>query len=153
MRFGRFSDRNCVQVAKLVFYTADTTTTRLLLAWASAGYALLLVLPIFTPGMQHYFARPAFSLMAVVPGGEWTWFVLLMVHFVGVHWRIIEQRERIVAGLVINSLGFGLWFYSTLALNIGLGRATPTAALEWIIIFFSGWALFRTGLGDEVVTA
>lgn len=153
MKFGRFSDRNCVQVAKLVFYTADTTTTRLLLAWASAGYAILLVLPRFTSDMQYYFARPAFALMAVVPGGEWTWFTLLMVHFVGVHWRIIEQRERVKIGIAVNALGLGLWLYSTIALNLSLGRPTPTAALEWVIILFAGWALYRTGLGDEVATA
>lgn len=140
-------------VARLVFYTADTTTVRLLLAWASAGYAILLVYPFFSDTMQHYFARPAFSLMAWVPGGEWTWFALLMLHFVGVHWRIIEQKERLAMGIAVNALGFGLWLFSTLALNLGLGRATPTSALEWVIIIFAGWALLRTGLGDEVTTA
>ena len=148
-----FGSRNCVQVARLVFYTADTTTVRLLLAWASAGYAILLVVPFFVPDMQHYFARSAFSLMAWLPGGEWAWFTLLMLHFVGVHWRIIEQRERVAVGIAVNALGFGLWLFSTTALTIGLGRVTPTAALEWVIILFAGWALYRTGLGDEVATA
>lgn len=148
-----FERRNCVRMARLVFYTADTTTVRMMLALASAGYAALLVVPFFIPGMQHYFARPSFALMAWIPGGEWTWFVLLMAHFVGVFWRIIEQKERMLVGMCVNALGFGLWLFSTIAITLGVGRASPTAALEWVIIIFAGWAFFRTGLGDELTTA
>lgn len=172
MRKG-FRNRNCVEVALVVFHHADTTTIRLLLGCASAGYAVLLLWPMLVPhihaaycwafSMFHstcgptapmipLFDRPAYALMAIVPGGELTWAALFMAHFVGVHWRVIDRVERVRWGIVVNVLGFAIWAYSTAALNIALGQILPGTALEWTLVLFSGWALYRTGLKRELVT-
>ena len=173
MRQG-FRNRNCVQIAMVVFHHADTTTIRLLLGCASAGYGVLLLWPaIVGPTHSAYcwafglfgsecaplmplvplFDRPAYALMAIVPGAEWTWAFLFLLHFVGVHWRVIDRTERVNWGLAVNILGFALWAYSTAALNIARGQVLPSTALEWTLVVFSGWALYRTGLTHELVTA
>ena len=173
MRKG-FRNRNCVEVALVVFHYADTTTIRLLLGCASVGYSILLVWPMFVPPITAaycwvfalfgaecmpmtppipLFDRPAYALMAMVPGGEITWAVLFMLHCIGVHWRVIDKTERVGWGLAVNVLGFALWAYSTAAHNIALGQILPSTALEWTLVGFSGWALYRTGLKRELVTA
>ena len=57
------------------------------------------------------------------------------------------------ARLAVNFFGFVLWLYSTLCMNLALGYFPPSSALEWTIIAFAGWALYRTGLKSELVSA
>lgn len=154
----RLSDRYCVAIARLVFYTADTLTVRLLLAWASGVYALLLMWPHIMNllfGLDHpdLFARPAYAIMAFVPGGSYTWAALFMAHMLGVHWRAIDPVERVGWALAINILGLAVWAYSTASLVLALGTVLPSSALELVVIFFSFWVLVRTGLQPEIVTA
>ncbi|MFL9668982.1 hypothetical protein WIX39_018680 [Variovorax sp. AB1(2024)] len=146
-----FNERNCVRVFKLIFFTADTITVRLLLAGASFFYAVLLVWPA-SAGEPALFDRPAYALMALVPGGEWTWATAFLLHWAGVHWRAIDPVERVPWGLAVNILGLVIWSYSTAALNISLGRILPGTALEWTMVAASAWALYRTGLRREVVS-
>jgi hypothetical protein len=146
-----FQDRYCIRIFKLVFFTADTITVRLLMAGASFFYAVLLVWPAGA-GELRLFDRPAYALMALVPGGEWTWATAFMLHFIGVHWRALDPVERVGWGLSVNILGVVIWAYSTAALNISLGRILPGTALEWIMVAASAWALYRTGLRREVVS-
>jgi len=148
----RLADRYCIQVAKLVFFTADTLTVRLLLAAASLGYAVLLLWPDAWGG-ERVFERPAYALMAIVPGQEWTWAALFLLHFIGVHWRALDPKERIGWGLAVNTLGVGIWAYSTAALNLANGTILPGQALEWTLVFAAAWALYRTGLSAETVSA
>ena len=63
-----------------------------------------------------------------------------------------DRVERVRWGIAVNVLGFAIWAYSTAALNIALGQILPGTALEWTLVLFSGWALYRTGLKRELVT-
>ena len=70
------------------------------------------------------------------------------------------RHARISWGLLVCGLawglanfGFVLWLYSTLCMNLALGYFPPSSALEWTIIAFAGWALYRTGLKSELVSA
>lgn len=148
----RFSERYCIAIARLVFFKSDTITVRLLLAAASFGYGVLLIWPYFSGG-PHVFDRPAYALMALIPGGEWTWAVLFFSHCLGVHWRALDPTERVGWGLAVNILGVAIWAYSTASLNIAIGTLLPSQALEWTMVVASAWALYRTGLSAEVVTA
>lgn len=155
---------------RLVARMADTVTIRLLLAWASFLYAVLLLFPgfftliiqglrlvLFLPDVLpvdpvEVFERPAYAVMALIPGKEWTWATLFLLHWAGVHWRIVDRRARERWALAVNGLGFVTWAYSTASINISLGTVGPTTALEWVLVGFSGWALYRTGLQKELVT-
>lgn len=165
--------RYCIAIARLVFYTADTLTVRLLMAWGSGVYAVLLVWPHISNalrtaivemmpvlgrwvGVQHVpdlFTRPAYAIMALVPGGSWTWAGLFLLHMIGVHWRALDPKESIPWALAINILGLVVWAYSTASLALSLGTLLPSSALELVVIFFSFWILVRTGLQPEIVTA
>lgn len=153
-----------------VIHVADTVTIRLLLAWASLFYAVCLVVPGFFTGLVAFlrfllfmpsmppldpvpvFERAPYAFMALIPGGEWTWAAFFTIHFLGVHWRIVDKRERVRWALAINCLGFCTWAYSTLSINLAVGTIGPQTALEWVLVAFSGWALYRTGLSKELVT-
>lgn len=155
---------------RIVLRLADTVTIRLVLAWASFLYAVLLLFPnfftwvvvairfvLFLPTAVPVdplpvFERPAYAIMALTPGGEWTWAALFFLHFLGVHWRIVDTRERGRCALAVNLLGFLSWAYSTFSINVSLGTVGPTTALEWVVVCFSGWALFHTGRRKELVT-
>lgn len=163
----------CLAIIRLVFYTADTLTVRLLLAFASGAYALLLVWPEISnavrqgllhmapvleccvSGMQDpsVFNRPAYAIMALVPGGVWTWAALFMAHMIGVHWRVFDPVRRDGWALAINALGLVVWAYSTASLIIALRMVLPSSALELVILFFSFWVMVRTGLAEEIVSA
>lgn len=129
-----------------ILRNADTVTIRILLAMASVGFAGCLLLG------NAVFARAGYHLMQKI-GPEWFWAVLFMLHFFGVVWRLYDPVERIGWALIINSFGFVLWAVMTLCLNISLGSITPGTALEWTLVFASGWALYRTGLHGEAVSA
>lgn len=164
--------RYCLAVIQLIFFTADTLTVRLLLAWASGVYAVLLVWPEVANGVRFVamalspefvawldwhrsasiFARPAYAIMVLFPGGVWLWFALYMGHMVGVHWRVFDPVERERWALAINILGFAVWAYSTASLVISLKAVLPTSALELVVIFFSFWVMVRTGLQRELLT-
>lgn len=165
--------RYCIAIARLVFYTADTLTVRLLLAWGSGVYALLLVWPHVSyavrfalvwmfPSLEgvvslvhgpDLFTRPAYAIMALVPGGSWTWAALFMAHMLGVHWRALDPKESVPWLLTVNILGLALWAYSTASLVVSLRALLPSSALELVVILFSFWVLVRTGLQREIVTA
>lgn len=149
MTWNAIKRRHCMLVARIV-YASDTFTVRLLVAWASGLFALAMA--IATLQGQQLFQKPAYALMAQA-GNEWLWVAAFGAHWAGVHWRILDPRERVLASLVINYLGFVLWLYYTLCTNIALGYWAPSSSLEWTIIVFSGWALYRTGLKRELVTA
>lgn len=161
----------CLAVVRVVFWTAETLTVRLLLAWASAIYALLLVWPeIFNacrwvvlqlwPAVGRHivgphpsiFDRPAYALMASVPGGVWFWFVLFVAHWLGVHWRVFDRIERGRWSLAVNVLGLAIWAYSTIALMVAIGLATPSMGLELVVIWFSFWVLVRTGINSGILS-
>jgi hypothetical protein len=164
--------RYCLAIVQLIFFTADTLTVRLLLAWGSGLYAVLLVWPeianalrvpavAILPGLVEWlewhrlpsvFARPAYAIMVLFPGGVWLWFGLYMGHMIGVHWRVFDPVERERWALSINILGFVVWAYSTASLVISLKALLPTSALELVVIFFSFWVMVRTGLQRELLT-
>lgn len=149
MTWNAFKRRHCITVARAI-YSSDTFTVRLLVALASGLYAFSMV--VATMQGARLFEKPAYAIMAQA-GNEWIWSAAFALHFFGVVWRILDPRERVLAGLAINFLGFVLWLYYTLCMNIALGYLAPSSSLEWTIIVFSGWALYRTGLKRELVTA
>jgi hypothetical protein len=129
-----------------ILKNADTVTIRLLLALASVGFAACLMFG------TDVFERPGYHLMRKM-GGETAWSLMFMLHFAGVIWRVYDPVERIGWALLINSFGFVLWGVMTLLLNLALGSVTPGTALEWTLVLASGWALYRTGLHGEAVSA
>lgn len=133
-------------VTLTIFRNADTVTIRLLLAMASLGFAACL---IFGNGV---FERPGYHLMRKF-GGEGVWAALFILHYVGVVWRLYDPVERVRWALVVNSFGFVIWAAMTLCLNLSIGSITPGTALEWTLVGASGWALYRTGLSGETVSA
>lgn len=124
---------------------ADTTTIRLILAWASFCWAVALALDI------NAFDRKPFALMREF-GNEYVWIAGFFLHWVGVHWRFIDRRSRPMWALFVNASGFLLWFVSTAALNFSVGFFSPSFCLEVTMVAASGWALYRTGLQPEIVT-
>lgn len=152
MTWAALQRRYCVMAAKVVFFSADTSTIRLLLAWASFMYGGSIAFHLIFHSGDFFAERPAYALMRMVASG-WGWVVIFMVHFLGVHWRVLDPKERVWAGLIVNTYGFLIWFYSTLCTNIAIGMVLPSSALEWTMIFASGWALYRTGLQRELVSA
>lgn len=136
-------------VTKTVFTAADTSTIRLILAWASLLYAAVLVYSMLIGSPT--FDRPFFALMAFY-ANEWVWAALFTLHWFGVHWRLFDVRSRPNWALAINMHGFFLWFISTLSVNIAARVITPSTVLEWTMCAASAWALYRTGLKKELVT-
>lgn len=146
----KLQSRYCVMAAKIIFFEADTSTIRLTLAWASGFYALSLAYHALAG--TDLFTRSPYALMAKF-GNEWVWVVIFGLHWMGVHWRVLDPKERVWAGLMVNCYGFLIWLYSTLCINIALGVFLPTSAMEWTLTLASAWALYRTGLRRESVTA
>lgn len=155
MNWQALQRRWCIIVARAIFSLGDTAPVRLLLAWSSGFYAASLAIN-YAQGTA-LFDRPAYALMEVVRvgpfHGEWLWAFLFSLHFIGVHWRILDPKERVWAGIMVNFYGFVIWFYSTLSINLSLGVLLPTSSTEWVLILASGWALYRTGLQREMVSA
>lgn len=149
MNWAAFKRRHCIVIARAV-HSSDTFTVRLLIAWASGLYAVALI--VATLQGLELFTRPVYALMATV-GNEWAWATAFLLHWAGVHWRILDPKEKVWAGITVNFFGFVLWLYSTLCMNLALGYFPPSSALEWTIIAFAGWALYRTGLKSELVSA
>jgi hypothetical protein len=147
--------RWCIIVARTIWAAGDTAPVRLLLAWSSGVYAMTLGINTWQGNLL--FDRPAYALMDLVHigslRGEWLWVFIFTLHWVGVHWRILDPKERVWAGILVNFYGFVIWFYSTLSINLSLGLLLPTSSTEWVLIVASGWALYRTGLRREMVTA
>ena len=123
----------------------DTTTIRLILAWASFAWAVALSVDI------NAFERRPFALMRAF-GNEYVWIAGFFLHWVGVHWRLIDRRSRPMWALFVNAFGFLLWFVSTAALNFSIGFFSQSLCLEVTMVAASGWALYRTGLQPEIVT-
>lgn len=164
--------RYALALVELIFFTTDTLTVRLLLAWSSGFYAVLLVWPEIANGLRFgvlfiapdvvewldwqahpsVFVRPAYAIMALFPGGVWLWFVLFMAHMLGVHWRVFDPIARPGWALAINILGFSVWAYSTASLVISLRALLPTSAIELVVIFFFFWVMVRTGLQKELLS-
>lgn len=136
-------------VTRVVFYEADTTTIRALLGSASAVFAFMLVLNVWMG--QHIMDRSTYRLMKIW-GGDFFWASLFFLHYAGVVWRIYATKACVWCAVAVNAFGFILWSYGTAAIGVSIGFLSPTSALELTICAASGWALYRTGLRDEVVT-
>lgn len=137
-------------VTKMIFLGADTSTIRLILAWASLLWAATLVWSMLTGAPA--FQRPFYSLMAWW-GNEWVWAAAFTLHFFGVHWRLFDLNPRPLWAWWINLLGLSLWFVSTLSTTLMAPiKFTPGTMLEWTMCAASAWALYRTGLKRELLT-
>jgi hypothetical protein len=132
-------------VTRRVFLEADTTTVRIILAWASLVWAVSITFD------HNTFARPAYGLIRQM-GPSWVWAVALTLHFVGVHWRIYDRRGRPAWGVAINAYGLSIWLCLTICMNLSIGAWAPSTAMEQVMCAFSAWALYRTGLRPEIVS-
>lgn len=126
-----------------VFWRADTTAIRALMAAASLAFAAGLWLPL------HAFSRSTFAGMAYVASAD-TWAGLLTLHAVGVLWRIYDPTSRAGVGFAINAFGIGLWTFSTGLIWYAVGEYSPAIGLEVTVLAAAFIALIRTGLNDEV---
>lgn len=134
------------QILKHGLLTADTTTIRFLLAWASfvAGLGLLLD--------PDKFQLPAYSIIAEF-GTERMWAVYFLLHWAGALWRIFEvTRSRPRCAVLINLFGFAIWFISTVGLAWAVGSVGIPTAMAATLCAASAWALLRTGMQPEVVS-
>lgn len=130
----------------LVFLNADTVTIRLLLAWASFFSAWSLILD------SDKFEAPAYSVIAMF-GNEHLWAAYFLAHWFGVHWRIFERaHSRPRWALVINILGFCVWFISSVGVSYAVGNIGLNTSMSLTLCVASAWSLFRTGLKRDVVS-
>lgn len=126
-----------------VFWRADTTAIRALMAVGSTFCAIGLLLPL------HTFERPSFRAMAYVASEE-TWGGLLLLHALGVFWRIYDTRSRPGMAFAVNAVGIGTWMFSTCLIYYAVGEYSPATGMELAVILAALVALLRTGLNDEV---
>jgi hypothetical protein len=148
-RDNRFVPR-LVTLARVFFWYADTTTIRLQLALASLVWAFGLLLGP-CDGIQCLGAGKGLrNLQAVATLNVWA--MMFILHFVGVCWRLIDQRARPRWAIFVNAYGLAIWVYGTISIILGLGRLTAGTSLELVTCFFAAWALCRTGLNEEIST-
>ena len=132
--------------AYLVFFGADMVTIRVILALASlvSGVALLVD--------DDKFQMPSYAVVGKF-GNEKMWAVYFFLHFIGVHWRVFERsKSRPTWALIINTWGFAIWFISTVGVAWAVGSVGIPTSIALTMCVASAWALFRTGLGRDVVT-
>lgn len=132
-------------VTKALFWNADTTTVRLILALSS----LLFCIGLIIPGAD--FTRPGFIVMADV-APQYVWAAGFFAHFLGLSWRFLDPVPRITWALIINALGLLLWLTSSLCINFAYHTFAPGTSAELVLCFFAGWSLLRTGLRQETLT-
>ena len=139
------SIKGILSITWSVFWTADTTTIRMLLGMASFFWAAILVI---NPAILS--EHPYQIMYSLAPSKCWAF--LFFLYFLGVVWRIYDPCERIRWALGVNAFGLSLWVVLTLCMNIQAGSFLPGSSLEAVVCFFAAWALVRTGLGKDVVT-
>lgn len=137
--------KRIITITKHIYFNADTSTIRLVIAAASLIWSIeLLINP-------HIYKVPGLELLFQMMG-RFEWAFIFLLHFAGISWRFLDPRPRVIWALVVNALGFMLWCISTFAVIYTLGSLTPGTSIEVIICIFAGWALYRTGLRGEIVT-
>jgi hypothetical protein len=130
----------------LVFKGADTVTIRLLLAWGSIASGINLMLD------DDKFAAPVYKVVATY-GDERMWMAYFFIHALGVHWRIFDRAHaRPNWALAINLWGFTIWFVSVFGVSWSAGNLGLNTSLALIMVVASGWSLYRTGFGRDVVS-
>ena len=134
-----------LDISRRVFWYAHPTTIRMLLGLSSLLFAVIMLVNPAVAEMRQYTL-----MMAVMPG--WLWVVGMLLHFVGVFWRIFDATPRVRWALAINLLGCYLWFTLTICVNVSMGGIIPGSSLEVITCLFAAWALIRTGIGKDVGT-
>ena len=128
-----------------LFWNADTSTIRLILAFSSLLMTVTLIID------QEAFERPMYLVMKqYLPATGWA--VLFSLHFIGAMWRFFDPVSRIYSALAINIYGLGIWLTSTLFVNVALQGLSPGTSIELINCCFGAWAVYRTGLRKEIVT-
>ncbi len=136
----------CIRgISRSIFWHADTTTIRVLLALASLGWTLTI---ICKPDILTVY--PYQIIGSIAPG--WLWALLFSLYCGGVFWRIFDRTPRVGWALAINAFGLALWLTITICINVKAGAFIPGSALEVVTCLFAAWALIRTGLGQDVVT-
>ncbi len=134
------------RISKSLFWSADTVTIRLILGIASLIWGIPLIffntnipkLPIFyTTGLHTNL---------VFLG------CLFFLHGIGVLWRIYDPKPRIICALLVNILGLLLWLQATMFIVYSTRALTSGTSLELVMCCFAAWALYRTGLREEIVT-
>lgn len=137
------------RVNMIILSQTGTVTIRVLLAGASLLFGLLLLFGAH--GNTFAMSPLAYGLMAVVTT-EKVWAALFILHFFGVAWRVYDPISRPYWAIAVNSFGLFVWGFSTLLINLSIDRITPSTGCEWMMVLASAWALFKTGLGKEVLS-
>lgn len=132
-------------VTKELFWNADTTTIRLILALSS----LLFTIGLMATGVDFNFV--GYRVMKAMAPKE-VWASLFFLHFLGLSWRFLDPIPRIGWALAINGFGLLIWVASTVAINSAFLRFVPGTSVELVLCCFAAWALFRTGLRKEILT-
>lgn len=139
-----YTPRYIYTVCRGLFWHADTTTIRLILALASLVYATGLMLP----GVD--LSQPNFAIMRQTMCKE-GWALLFFLHWLGMSWRFLDPKPRVGWALFINSFGLLVWTVSTFTINRSYPVYAPGTSLEIVVCLFSAWALLRTGLKKEIL--
>lgn len=142
---GIAANSGFLNVSRSVFWRAHPATIRMLLALASLGWFLCILLGAANVGPNNY--RYMWMIMP-----EWLWAVLFLFHFAGTFWRLFDPEPRVGWALGLNILGFLLWFMLTCSTNFAAGHFIPGSCLEVVTCGFAAWALIRTGVGKDVRT-
>lgn len=141
--------RNVKKVWWEIIYESDTRGLRFLMAGASLLWAVSFLSDKF---IYHFptFSRPGYAGMAWL-GTEMQWTVVFLTYSLFTYWCIFAPRRRPfrhLLELATNLFGFILWSYSTLSIDISLGRFSGSTSMELALCIASGLALYRTGFND-----
>jgi hypothetical protein len=126
---------------KEIFLDSDATTIRTILGTASLGWTIGLWLPLET------FNHPAYAWMNIIASEFW-WGLAMLLHFLGVTWRVYDIKPRLHWAFFINLYGAVLWTFLTGCITFALGRFTPGLALEICLITAAWVSLLRTGQNE-----
>lgn len=136
-------------VMRRIVWRSDATTIRLILATASALWAIGAWLHPQTFDHSPYSVLERLDFLHLTTNA---WGVLFMLHFFGVMWRVFDPTRRVIWGLIVNSYGLAIWLSVTLSLTIAVGSLDVDTSTDWALCLFAAWALFKTGARDDLVS-
>lgn len=92
--------------------------------------------------MDHIVYAQEYYIMAAC-GGLQFWAIVFMLHSAATCLLLVGNRSHRETFL-INTFGVFVWGFSTVSMNVSVGRLDPSACLELLTLLLSAWVLFRT---------
>lgn len=143
-----FSSKRIREVTRRIIMCTDTSAIRVALALASFIFSITIAIQPEDSTLPHW--RSITSLINVK-----LFAAVFFLHAVGLSWRFLDPKPRVMWSLVINSFGLLIWTASAITFNVSTWKhyATifPNTALEIVMCIFAAWTLLRTGQKNETL--